>query len=197
MCVDPGALVVRDRGKRGERARGVSRFEVGLSGEVEGEGWARGVANACVVFDEAWILLDAREWQKNVGRTIGAFLRKFNLFLLMPSVWPVDTRFRHLMVQRILNLGSFGLDGYVYKWGFDLGYVREGGWFALLGRSHMFGLYDDEEAPCDDGGITEAMLDTIPEVVVSGVAGSEFTGEMGGYEGLKRVEGKKKRKRRG
>ena len=73
--------------------------------------------NTVIVFDESWILLDARDWDREVGRVFGAFLRKQNLYLLLPSVFPVDVRFRHFFVQRTVNFASLGIPAWVYTAG--------------------------------------------------------------------------------
>jgi hypothetical protein len=160
----------------------------------EGEG--RWKANCSVIFDESWILLDAREWNKNIGRTMGAFLRKFNVYLLLPSVFPVDVRFRSLTVQRMINGFAFGIPLYVYRWQLGLGYISEGGYFGLWRPQQYFGVYDHLACPSDDGGLLRAMGQTVEFVE----AATEYTGEVQGYEGLERAreraEDKRQRVRR-
>jgi hypothetical protein len=135
-------------------------------------------AYASVIFDEAWILLDAREWNKNVARSIGAFLRKYDIFLLLPSVFSIDKRFRNFYVQRVLNCYAFGLPCYVYKWGLKMGFVDETGFFGLWRPSDYFGTYDHLATPGDDGGLVAAMAATsqLPDSVES-----VFTGDVGEY----------------
>jgi len=182
MTVDPRSLWVRDRWRDAipDGAASSERYECRV-GAGDGDGWRPGMANVAIVFDEAWILLDARDWQRNVGRTIGAYLRKFNLYLLLPSVFAVDARFRRFSVQRVLNMRSFGLPGWVYKWSLEQGKISEDGLFGLWRPSDMFGRYDNLAAPADDGGILAAMQNTVPDVVRSGADGAEFTGDVDGY----------------
>jgi hypothetical protein len=192
MTVSPGDLRIRDRWADGvpDGAASSERYDCRAgSGSGSGDGWRPGMANTAIVFDEAWILLDARDWQRNVGRTIGAYLRKFNLFLLLPSVFSVDARFRRFSVQRVLNMRAFGVPCWVYKWSLSQGKIDENGLFALWRPSGMFGRYDNLAAPADDGGILAAMQDTVPDVVTTGADGAEYTGDVDGYGTLEKRGG--------
>lgn len=131
---------------------------------------------SALVLDEAWVLLDAREYAKNVSRTIGAFLRKYQLYLLLPSVFPVDKRFRALWCQRVFNGMTVGVPLWVYAWRCDMGVMSDKGWFALVRPQQFFGSYDTMATPTTDGGMLKAMANTTdfdPSVLES-----EFTGDQ-------------------
>jgi len=158
-------------------------------------GWRPGLANVAIVFDEAWILLDAREWKSQIGRTIGAYLRKYNLYLILPSVFPVDVRFRQFYVQRVLNLAVFGVPAWIYKWRLECGLIDDGGAFAMLRPSSLYGTYDHLATPSDDAGITDAMAMTQErgDVNLSRDEAGQWTGDVGAMDKI----GERARRRRG
>ena len=132
---------------------------------------------SAMVLDEAWVLLDAREYSKNVSRTIGAFLRKYDLYLLLPSVFPVDVRFRSFYVQRTFNGMILGLPLWVYSWRLNSGVSSDRGWFGLWMPQKFYGSYDTMATPSDDGGLLGAMQYTVGFDVAD--IESEYTGDAG------------------
>ncbi len=131
--------------------------------------------DAALLLDEAWMYIDT--W--NDVKSYAAFLRKMNLFLVMPSVWPPHPRLRILEVHRIFNGRVIGLPMWVYRWSLSMASIGEKGYFALLNPERCFKFYDTEYIPKDDGGIVRAMADTI----------GELPGSAGGNHGRKRRSG--------
>jgi hypothetical protein len=112
--------------------------------------------NAAVVLDESWIYLDDR----SSVTTYAAFVRKFNHYLLLPSVWPPHNRFTFLSVQRVFNGYAVGLPMWFYRWQLGMRSVKEKGYFAVANPAAIFGHYDTEFVPVDDGGISDAIKTT-------------------------------------
>lgn len=109
----------------------------------------------CIIFDEAWTQLDARNSFVNNTRDYGAYARKFRSFWMFPSVFQVDKRMRPLIVERAFRLPAFDL--WVYRWFVETDYQSDDsmkGWFALKNPGRYFGMYDTAYVPVDDGGIS-------------------------------------------
>lgn len=116
--------------------------------------------DSAILLDEAWMYVDT--W--NDVKSYAAFLRKMNLFLLMPSVWPPHPRLRILEVHRVFNGRVIGLPFWVYRWSLSMASIGEKGYFLLAWPERCFGFYDTEYIPKDDGGIVDAMSRTIGDL---------------------------------
>ena len=112
--------------------------------------------NAAIILDESWQYLETRQ----DVLAYAAFLRKFNHYLILPTVFPIHRRLDFLDVQRIWNGYAFGLPVWVYRWALSSGKVREVGYFGVWHPTAVFGLYDTEYVPGDDGGISDALMST-------------------------------------
>jgi len=113
--------------------------------------------SAFIVLDESWILLDSREWRKNKTTALGAFLRKRAIWLALPSVFPIDSRYRALRAWRRFNLYRAGLPIWYYRWESGSGRdLREGG-FWLFMPSSFFGQFDSFAEICNDAGILDCL----------------------------------------
>jgi hypothetical protein len=130
----------------------LSNFDTSISSPVP----AGEVYNVAVILDESWIYLDDR----SSVTTYAAFVRKFNHYLLLPSVWPPHNRFTFLSCQRVFNAYSVGIPVWVYRWQLGMRAVKEKGYFGILNPSSVFGMYDTEYVPVDDGGIGNAIKST-------------------------------------
>ena len=104
------------------------------------------LSNACIVLDESWIFLES--WR--AVKCYAAFLRKKNIILLLPSVFPVHAKLRYLTVQRVFNAYGMGVPIWVYEWRLWLGMVREKGYFMLWNPAWIFGQFDTSFVVCDD-----------------------------------------------
>lgn len=109
--------------------------------------------NTVIVLDEAWQYLES--W-KDV-KSYAAWLRKRNLFLIAPSVFPIHQQLSALTCQRIFNAYVMGLPFWLYRWDLSARKVSRKGYFAIWKPSHIFGWYDTNIEPEGDGGIVNAL----------------------------------------
>ena len=128
-----------------------------------------------ILLDEAWIYLEDRQ---SVMEYAG-FVRKFNHFLLLPSVFPIHPRLSFFYVQRIFNGYTLGLPFWVYKWSISNRGVKENGTFAIQYPTAVFGHYPSDFVPGDDGNISVAV---------------KATAIASGFKGTRKNQGKKKEK---
>ncbi|HSS97156.1 MAG TPA: hypothetical protein VLK33_09005, partial [Terriglobales bacterium] len=89
------------------------------------------LTDAALIIDEAHLYLDA--WRD--VRRYTAFLRKVNLRLAMPSIYPPHARLRMLELQRIYNWYNMSIPMWQYKWRVNAGMFSESGW-AFLWKPH-------------------------------------------------------------
>lgn len=129
--------------------------------------------NAGILLDEAWIYLEGRRDVYDYA----AFVRKFNHYLLLPSVFPVHNRLSFFFVQRVFNAYTLGLPFWVYEWGIRDKVVKEKGYFVLWRPSSVFGHYRTDFVPGDDGGISDAIVSTAKYHGFAGVR-SEYRREV-------------------
>lgn len=143
----------------GKVERVVSNFDTSLSVKADGP-----LYNAAIMLDESWIYLDDRSSVTEYA----AFVRKFNHYLILPSVWPPHNRFTFLSVQRVFNAYVVGVPAWFYRWQLGMRTVKEKGYFAVFNPSAVFGHYDTEFVPVDDGGISDAISQTAKSKGFSG-----------------------------
>ena len=111
------------------------------------------VERACFVVDEAHAFLDnARD-----AKEAAAYLRKWEIWLLMPSVFPPHRRLSSLWCQRIFNGYVLGIPCWFYKWTVKQAAVTEKGYFVIARPDKIFGFYDTKGIPPDDGGLFTAL----------------------------------------
>jgi hypothetical protein len=115
------------------------------------------VENAAIVLDESWLFLDT--W--SAVREYAGFLRKNNLYLIMPSVFPPHGRLRQISLQRWFNGMVTGVPIWVYRWDLSDGAVKEKGYFALWNPGRVFGQFDTKSIPSTDDDTDGAVI--IPE----------------------------------
>lgn len=112
------------------------------------------VEDAAIVFDEAGRFL--KTWSESEDYV--AALRKTNLYLFMPSIWPPVARLQVFEVRRTRNLYGFGIPAWEFTWYLTNGKsVAEKGRFYLWRPSRMFGVAHTFGWPKDDGGLVEAL----------------------------------------
>ena len=122
------------------------------------------VNNSVILLDESWMYVDS--WTD--VKAYAAFLRKANLYLLLPSVWPPHHRLRMLECHRVFNGFVLGLPFWVYRWSLSMASIAEKGYFMLWNPQRCFNLYDTEYIPRDDGGIMFAISSSIGELPKDG-----------------------------
>jgi len=156
--------------------------------ELMPDGRHRLIRGSCIVFDEAWTVLDNRTSMAN-DRSYGAFARKLETYWLFPSVIPIDKRVSYLSCERSMRLSIpiiaqvlslllwlpiigalfkpfewLSREFWIYRWTVELGYISESGWFILGCPDGYFGLYDTKYVPMDDGDISNLWRRTIEEL---------------------------------
>jgi len=134
--------------------------------------------NCAVIVDEASLYLD--HWTR--AKKYLAFVRKFNHYVIMPSVWPPSPRLRDFTVRRFADLSTVGFPLWIYRWRIMIpGEKTEGGYFGLYHPEKAFGIYSTTYIPSDDGGISRAIEKTM---LLTGFKGSEDeqSGTFSGFE---------------
>lgn len=146
------------------------------------------INDSAVLLDESWMYVDS--WDD--VKAYAAFLRKANLYLLLPSVWAPHQRLRILECHRVFNGVVVGLPFWVYRWSLGMGSISEKGYFMLWRPEKCFGLYDTEYIPKDDGGIMAAIAASIGELPSNGRRqvrqAKASTGGAFGAENARRIE---------
>lgn len=112
--------------------------------------------DAAILLDESWIYINTRQDSLDYA----AFVRKFNTYLLFPSVFPIHNRLSFFFVQRVFNAYSVGLPFWVYEYGIRDKVVKEKGLFALVNPTALFGHYPTLFVAGDDNGISKALKET-------------------------------------
>lgn len=115
--------------------------------------------NAAIMLDESWQYLESRA----DVLAYAAFLRKFNHYLILPTIFPIHRRLDFFEVQRVFNAYAIGIPAWVYRWSLSMGKVHERGYFSVFNPHHVFGLFDTEYVPGDDAGIADALVATSAE----------------------------------
>lgn len=85
---------------------------------------------------------------------VGAFMRKLNMYVLLPSVIPPAGIFRMFQVQRIVNFYTLGIPLWWYKWRLSIGAVTSDGSFGWWRPSEIFGYFDTLATPVSDLGVS-------------------------------------------
>jgi hypothetical protein len=126
--------------------------------------------HTCIVYDEAWLSFGQGAPSKQMQAYL-AYIRKFDLIMLMPSVAPLAKTAAQLYCERTFNAGVFGIPLWIYQWGVKGKSVKDsGGKFALWRPSQMFGTYDTFAQPDilpglyhDDKALNTALISRILE----------------------------------
>lgn len=113
--------------------------------------------DAAIIMDEAHAFMD--KWD-NVKKYM-AFVRKRNLYFLMPSVFAPHPRIRSVVLRRSFNFFLFGVPFWWFDWSITNGHITEKGSFGIWQPNHVFGVYDTNAEPLDDAGIMDALKRTI------------------------------------
>jgi hypothetical protein len=110
---------------------------------------------AAIVLDESWIYVEGRS---DVYAYAG-FVRKFNHYLLLPSVFPIHARLSYFSVQRVFNAYTLGIPVWWYRWNLRSKDVKENGYFGILNPKSIFGHYPTDFVAGDDGGISDELAE--------------------------------------
>lgn len=112
--------------------------------------------NAGILLDEAWQNIE----DKQATIDYAGFVRKFNHYLLLPSVFPINARLSYFFVQRVFNGYGVGLPMWFYKWNISNRGIKEQGFFAVQNPTSIFGHYDTDFVPGDDANISDTLVGT-------------------------------------
>lgn len=115
------------------------------------------VKKTAMIIDESWQFLAGWEDVK----AYAAYLRKLELILLMPSVFPPNPRLRMLSTWRVWDGYTCGLPFWFYKWQMTMNGVRESGLWAIFNPAAVFGMFDTKFIPQNDNGLVDAIEKTI------------------------------------
>jgi len=102
-----------------------------------------------VILDEAGIVFEGASH----ARQFVAFMRKFNVCLLLPSVEAPPARVKFLQVMRKFNFDALGLPLWWYEARLSTGLDRVRYQFGWWRPSEIFGVYDTADFPADDSDI--------------------------------------------
>ena len=100
--------------------------------------------DAVIVLDEGWSMVET--WDD--VKAFAAFLRKRNLYVLIPSVFPPHQRLKFLSIMRIFNGFSVGIPAWFYSATLSgMGGKPERYIFSWITPDEIYGLYDTEAYP--------------------------------------------------
>jgi hypothetical protein len=108
--------------------------------------------DAVLILDEAGIVFDGSARQ---AKQFVAFMRKFNVILLLPSVEAPPSRVRFLQIQRKYNFAALGVPLWWYETRLNTGMDREKYAWGWWNFKEIFGVYDTGDFPADDSGLGE------------------------------------------
>lgn len=104
--------------------------------------------NAFIILDEAGAWMKEKDFEDTV-----AFLRKRNLYLVVPSVMPPPIKARALNIQRIINFDMIGLPIWLYQMSLDYMNIHEEAKLWWVNPKEVFGLYDTSDVAINSRGI--------------------------------------------
>ena len=87
-----------------------------------------------------------------------AFLRKSNIYIIVPSVKEPHRDLRILSCERLFNAQKIGFKGWVYQYLLRTALVKETEKFFWPDPSEVYGLYDTDARPVDDFGISDWLI---------------------------------------
>lgn len=120
--------------------------------------------DCALIVDEAWqFARDSAAIQR-----YGAFLRKLNNYLILPSVFPLSARLQSFWVERVFNAYVLGIPAWVWRWNLTRPSYRERGYFLVIAPHRVFELYDSYALTADDGMIAALLAATFPSPAPTG-----------------------------
>ena len=108
-----------------------------------------GRLDAVVLLDEAGLFIRSNA---DAERFL-AFLRKFNVVVLLASVRPPAPAFRSLRIQRVFDFRKLGVPLWLYTAVLRYESITERYWFMWWYPAEIYGIYDTRDIPVGDGGI--------------------------------------------
>lgn len=136
--------------------------------------------DTCIILDEGGLFLRTGKDTENLL----AFMRKFNIILIIPSVRPPSRSVCQFSIQRVANLRKVGLPAWVYRSNLRYENIRESYWFLWWQPSEIFGLYDTRDVPIDDAGVSDWLIDHTRSVVSAAGQGKHDKRGRYGFQSL-------------
>lgn len=142
-------------------------------------------ADAVFVLDEAGTFLKAGAKLD----TYIAYMRKLNVCIILPTFLPPSSRLKVLTIQRTMNWKSVGLPVWQYTGALASDAVRETFGFLWINPHEIFGIYDTNGFPSDDGGLEEWLVRWTQESAVNQGYKAPTFGETSTDQGAAGVAG--------
>lgn len=136
--------------------------------------------DTAIILDEGGLFL-------RTGRDIDpllAFMRKFNVILLIPSVKPPASGVRFFSIQRMYNFAGIGLPLWWYRATLRYDDQRETYNFAWWQPAEMFGIYDTSDTPVDDNGLSDWLVNHMNGVIEANGQGKQARAKRLGGEAV-------------
>jgi hypothetical protein len=114
-----------------------------------------GELKVVVILDEAGLDVKFRIQAERMT----AFLRKMDVYIIMPSFWPPAQMLRFFVLQPTINWKMIGLPAISYKWSISLKMWQVAGWFLWWRPQSVYGIYSSK----DPGEDAQTILDWLSE----------------------------------
>jgi hypothetical protein len=85
-------------------------------------------------------------------------LRKLNICILVPSNEPPSNRIRKLTIERSMDMYQMGIPAWVYEYRYRSMIKNDQEGFWWLFPHEIFGVYNTQVLPVDDGGFNHALV---------------------------------------
>lgn len=111
---------------------------------------ASSLSDCVILLDEAWLYLALDTSARELKRFL-AFLRKQNLFLLLPSVLPLQRYVERaaVRVSRFYSFSWLGIPAWLYRWEIGQGRATTRGYWWWTNYARVFKLYDTKQRKFD------------------------------------------------
>lgn len=114
-----------------------------------------GKLHVVVVLDEAGLDVKFRVQAERMT----AFLRKMDVYIIMPSFWPPAQMLRFFVLQPTINWRMIGLPMVQYRWSVRLKMWDAAGWFLWAFPERVYGTYSS----LDPGEDAQVILDWLAD----------------------------------
>lgn len=110
-----------------------------------------GQLKVVVLLDEAGLDVKMRFQAEQMT----AYLRKMDVYIIMPSFWPPAQMLRFLVLQPIINWQMIGIPLITYKWIVRLKMFESSGWFLWWRPDEVYGIFSSMDPGEDAQGILD------------------------------------------
>lgn len=136
--------------------------------------------NTVIIADEGGIFMK----RSREAAHFNAFMRKFNTYLLVPSVEPPSSALKKFQIMRLFSLSPAGIPLWIYRVRINVSGANQQHYFGWWKPSEVYGVYDTQAVPLDFddvGDFLTAHVDVVSRLttqtrrsyrdLVSGVSG--------------------------